>query len=516
MVIITTAITITTMSALPQYVPVPLSEDPDERVSPAAGVHDGLDLLPPPSPRSSSRKQALLKRFGLLLHRVLLFLLPSFTQRYFAPQKEPAVEKRRPTDYLDGVRGVASLVVFIFHWSAAAHPEVNSGYGQGDNWSVLQLPFIRIFFSGAAMVAIFFVVSGYVLSQRCIVLIRQQSHGDLMKALASLTFRRAMRLFLPSIVSSFLAYLCQRAGMLPLPKKGYEPGFVNDTSMYFSFLSNTLLNVWTWNIDFKGWYNPHLWTIPVEFRCSMVLFLVVLGLSRCRTPIRVLVECGILLNCFLYSRWDVALFMAGMLLAEATEHYAPQKMQQPHPPVDELDEKPRNKSSFRSKVVTCILVLNLIIGVYLAGYPRDNASKTPGYAFLSTLWPRSKSYKRRVWHAYAAMLIVSSITFLPRCQRPFTTRFARYLGKISYALYLVHGITNRTFGKAMRNSIWRITGKEGWWRFNGGWLLTTVLYVPIVFCVADIFWRAVDMTAVRFARGIENRCGVKTARVEDR
>ncbi|MCJ1226720.1 hypothetical protein MMC12_003373 [Toensbergia leucococca] len=445
-----------------------------------------------------------------------ILLLPSFIHCHFQPNDSTFSEKKklaakRSTDYLNGIRGVASLVVFIFHYTSEVHPEVvNNGYGQGDNWSLLQLPIIRIFFGGAAMVSVFFVVSGYVLSHRCLTLIRSRSYSDLVSTLTSLTFRRAMRLFIPSFTSSFLAYLFVVFGFLKPPTSNYQATFLTDTTSYIHYLDDFLFNVWTWKIDYHGYYNAHLWTIVVEYRCSMVLFLMILGLARCRTMIRLILEAGITLHCFLHVRWDVALFSAGMMIAEVNIIYESKAKTQDFE-VDDLPEidRTRRKVSVKSIARVSILVFCLMLGIYLAGYPRDHANKTPGYMFLSSLWPYKYSYKRRFWHAQAAILIVSSISFLPICQKIFTTRVARYLGKISYALYLVHGLMNRTFGRAITSAVWNIVGRDGWWAYNGGWALASLVYVPCVFWVADLFWRGIDIPAVRFARWIERMCFVR-------
>ena len=85
-------------------------------------------------------------------------------------------------------------------------------YGDGNHHSFFQLPFVRLFYAAEAMVAVFFVVSGYVLSHRCVRHARSGDYGVCFRILSSLALRRVFRLFLPAIAASFLAYLAQRAG----------------------------------------------------------------------------------------------------------------------------------------------------------------------------------------------------------------------------------------------------------------------------------------------------------------
>jgi len=62
------------------------------------------------------------------------------------------------------------------------------------------------------MVAIFFVISGYVLSYKGLKLAREGKGGKLLDSLGSSVFRRWLRLHLPVIASTFLAFLLTRTG----------------------------------------------------------------------------------------------------------------------------------------------------------------------------------------------------------------------------------------------------------------------------------------------------------------
>jgi hypothetical protein len=65
-------------------------------------------------------------------------------------------------------------------------------------------------------------------------------------------------------------------------------------------------------------YNGHLWTIPVEFCGSIVVFVTVLGLSGGKRDgwMRILIGMGLVGNSLVNGRWDVSLFLGGMVLAE--------------------------------------------------------------------------------------------------------------------------------------------------------------------------------------------------------
>ncbi|KAI1093278.1 acyltransferase family-domain-containing protein [Rostrohypoxylon terebratum] len=425
------------------------------------------------------------------LWRALAFLKPSFlgrrsstsdaSEKSGAPAKKPYA-----TEYLDGVRGVASLIVFILHWTHTPYPVVNSGWGYKDNRSFWLLPFIRLIYSGAAMVSVFFVVSGFVLSHRFIQRMHRREYNELFSGLTSLTFRRAIRLFLPAFASSTLAFLCACVGLVSVPKKVDGKPFHHSLNSYLEYLDMES-NPWDWDADFSGFYNPQLWSIAVEFRGSMVIFLLLVGLAKTRTAVRLAVEGVIMAHSFGHRRWDVALFIAGMTLAE----------------LEVLLKKPKNPLA--RKLVNALLILTMILGLFLCGYPRDHNTATPGYVWSKYVWPLT-AYRRRFWLAIGAILFVGPMVFFPSVQSFFLTRPARYLGRISFALYLVHGLGNRTIGKWLLSTCWAYIGKEGYWPYAISFVISTTLYFPIVIWASDVFWRGIDVPSTNFARWLEKKC----------
>ncbi|KAK7746555.1 hypothetical protein SLS62_009352 [Diatrype stigma] len=402
-----------------------------------------------------------------------------------SPEK-PALPKSR-TEYLDGVRGVASLIVFALHWTHVYYPSVNSSWGYKDNTSLWLLPFVRLIYSGAAMVAVFFVVSGFVLSHRFIQRMHRHEYPELFASLSSITFRRAIRLFLPAFASSLLAYICTDLDLVSVPNKVDGKHFTHGLAAYFDFLDMES-DPWNWDVSFFGFYNPQLWSIAVEFRGSMVVFLLIVALARVRPVVRLGVEGLLVLHGFTHKRWDAALFVVGMIIAEIEILY------------------PRGPQSPSKKRMTdIVLYLTLTLGVFLSGYPRDGNTETPGYMWSQYVWPYT-AYRRRFWLAVGSILIVAPMAFLPVVQGLFLTRPARYLGRISFALYLVHGLGNRTIGTWITGACWSIFGHEGDWQYAISFAIATVTYVPIVIWASDIFWRAVDIPSTDLAKWFEKKC----------
>ena len=75
---------------------------------------------------------------------------------------------------------------------------------------------------------------------------------------------------------------------------------------------------WPWAWDHELWppYDVHLWTIPIEFNHSMLLFIAILCLSRLRLLVRRGLNLALLVYFMLCGKWAAFEFFAGMFLAE--------------------------------------------------------------------------------------------------------------------------------------------------------------------------------------------------------
>ncbi|KAI4099136.1 MAG: hypothetical protein L6R37_006092 [Teloschistes peruensis] len=385
--------------------------------------------------------------------------------------------------------------------------QVYESYPADYNNHILQLPVIRLCYGAEAAVAVFFVLSGYTLSRQPIAAI---SSGDLGKAnvvLSSLVLRGGLRLFGPAVMASLLAYLAQRAGWMP--DKGLPSGYVrdiwNDSKLYLAYLG-TLFDIWTWEIDLavgEWWFNPHLWTVPVEFRCSMVVFLLTTGTQRCTAGVRLAAEVVLITQSMWVWRWDVLAFAAGTLVAEL-EHQRPKILQSSDLPmylVSSRWNQELTKHLWHGLVLRMLLWSVFILGMYLASYPYIPPKE--GIFFSKLAW--MVNYKvegRRIFHVIAGTLILLAIVHEPFLQIPFQTAFPRYLGRISYAFYLLHGLLIRVVGSRILHRSWKITGTEGR-QLDAGFLLGFTLLIPLVVWTADLFERAIDRPCILCAKRLE-------------
>lgn len=147
----------------------------------------------------------------VILWRGVIFLVPSFLQGRHA-REQICPSKLAPTAYLDGMRGLAALFVFFCHYFYQAFTIAKS-WGTGeDNYHFLKLPIVRLWYQGPPAVCVFFIISGYALSYRPLKLIRDGAMSDLATTMSSLTFRRGIRLYLPTAISTLMIIILLRMG----------------------------------------------------------------------------------------------------------------------------------------------------------------------------------------------------------------------------------------------------------------------------------------------------------------
>ncbi|KAI8280964.1 hypothetical protein K4K56_011961 [Colletotrichum sp. SAR 10_98] len=444
-------------------------------------------------------------------------LLPAFVVSpfiYFTrpPSNEPQRRKLNHTAYLDGLRGVAAFVVYIFHFSYLWFPDLGWGYGFEGHRLFLQMPIIRALHSGRASVTVFFVISGFVLTLKTLTMIHNGKGDQALSTLAGSAFRRPFRLYLPIFAATFIIALLVYGGNYvrdpsgaPVPPRGET---LEDQLQHWFWSTVNLMNPFRPIINrenMKGSeYDGHLWTIPVEFKGSLLVFFLLLIFARTKRWIHMVSVMGTGVWLVHTGDWDQALFCAGLLLAEMSI-ILPNGSPQSETPEDET-------LGYRKTIITNLgssighvfrhagTFALFFLGMHLFSYPQNNGSSTPGFITISQwvpayyqasgeriqlFWisigaivfifalmysptvssslhvplPRFCNF-RLPWHQTSASINdgdkqeFSAATFSdreaarpePLLQRPFTTSFAQYLGRISYSLYLWHGAINHMVG----------------------------------------------------------------------
>ncbi|KAF3910910.1 hypothetical protein ABW20_dc0108707 [Dactylellina cionopaga] len=493
------------------------------------------------------------KIWSLLLSG-FIFLIPSFLSSRHS--KGHSIRNLASTAWLDGLRGIACLIVFVFHFQNAYFSCWGDTYvfdGTGNSY-FLQLPIIYLLRSGPPMVHIFFIISGFALSYKSVKLMRKPvshltSHA-ILSNIASSIYKRYLRLILPCGGIFILVICFTAAGWYePYARLGFPTANVEvRPPLQESLYAQIKWGVWDFyefsilmslvfvRSPYWCYSNPHMWTIPTEFKQSLYLFLSIVGMSHLKRWLRVKVILpGLVMLALHQGIWQLSLFHFGFFLAEIhTDIIATQEDTPLSEPGSSLPicESPRLWSNRSLELLKRHGPTTLFfIGLYLCSYPENipDTNLPTGFGNLTLYWTPS-SYTglgiRVFWRTLGAQFICFALLFMPSIQSILCTRFPQYMGRISFALYLVHGAINKTLGYHVVDWGWEKIGVNAIWEHDLqtgdkqlsdlpqsvesmriAVVISTFLFIvgPITICVADVFWRVFDAPSVKFVRWLEGK-----------
>lgn len=470
------------------------------------------------------------------LRLMAIFLLPSFVIARFFPDLAPSPGKPHKTAYLDGLRGVAAVSVVIFHYSNAMYTCMACAWGTRGNDGFIALPFVRLLYSGPFAVCLFFVISGFALSIKPVEYMLDKG-GDgqkLFKSLNSAAFRRPIRLYVPAWASAFVVFLVLTTGVMDAwgfrerataVKNGSGPdrtihrrdevpnasntvthgspvheisAFKNIENLFLIWFNGCVRMLCIFDTSQPAErmghpFNSPLWSIVVEFRASIVLFLVQLAVANVRRNARIYLTVFLMVFSSYVGNWEMVLFIGGFLLAQID-------------PLIPAWEAQLLSKRLHFQLWNGFLVFSLVCGLYLASYPDYYAQDAPGYSTLAKLVPKSYAHESaRFWQGIGGICIVFAVGRLPLVAGFFASKPIRWIGQISFALYLIHSMVLVTWGVSALYYIWGITGREDQFMETVGFFISIFFLLPVAMWLADIFWRLVDTPSVTLARWVETK-----------
>ncbi|KAK4946359.1 hypothetical protein LTR10_014557 [Elasticomyces elasticus] len=437
---------------------------------------------------------------NILTRRFLISILPQYLQ----PGGLKAPPNLRSTAYLDALRGYAAWAVVNHHFYWENH--------------YLKLPFIDVIHSGRAMVDIFFVISGFVLSHNLLQKIRNKKEQQLLRSLASSTFRRYVRLYFSAGFAALVSMLLIRMNAMRhpiVPRKGSFCAQLGDFLRDMLRFSNPFAEV-------RGYfgkpstpnskYHTYLWTIPAEFRGSMVVFFFCLACCKMSTTHRTIACWLLILLCYAWDATYVALFMFGVFLAERSLSRPAPDADLPAPEIQQLQlevgEHARRqrwrRDSFMSTGQYLVASIALIVGIFLCSQPHNLGREGPWpWPYLSQVvpswWRGEEAGREHFWLSIAAGLIVYALETCPPLQRPFNWGVSQYIGKLSFGIYVMHLLVARVFWDVPLHDlrIWLGGGQKAY-------CVAYVIFMFLVFWAADYFIR-VDRHIIAFGRWLEKK-----------
>ncbi|KAK5043596.1 hypothetical protein LTR84_011403 [Exophiala bonariae] len=429
------------------------------------------------------------------LKQALIQALP----RLYRPASLRIESAPGPTAYLDALRGYAAWNVFLAH-----------GYKDYHFWYNHQ-PFLSALMAGEAMVSLFFVISGYVLSYRLLVYSRTRSSEKVLLGLASSTFRRGMRLYGSTTVALFAALILVRLGLY---NGGKWPVYIESLSsqlydwfwtlVYFcNPFANTIYGYYTEG-GLQNKYLGPMWTIPVELRGSMVIFIYIAATCKLHVYTRVALTCLLIIVCYIWIALYIAEFFMGMLVAEIALLCYPERLAA-------AVSLPEHGTKLQQQNVTskCFWTLVFIVGLFLLGQP-DSDTNALGifgdwpWAFLRSWLPGYLGFgDRTYWYlGIGSFFLVLGLEMYPTLQAPLRYGWSQYVGELSFGIYALHvPLLVAIIGHWYEVDVRQAYGWDKGWGVLPGALIMHVA----VFTCADYFNR-IDKRIVRLGRWVQEQC----------
>lgn len=463
-------------------------------------------------------------------------LLPSFISQRSASSPPPRGQRLA----LSGLRGLACMMVFQGHYLSVYTSTKASWYRH--------VPFIQIFVEGGGAVPIFFIISGYVLSRRPVKLMREERYSDMLKAIASATLRRGPRLFIPCFVAGFLTMLLTAFGAFdtamviwkdlapPVMGPFEHPPLPTLFYRYWLHVQWLLSAIYPFEIsvdqlDYYS-YDPHQWSIPVEFYSSLAMFATIIAVSQLRTSWRITSLLGLYFYLYMSSRQRCTTFFTGLLIAEGEAAIEAHRYRRsPGLPGSRSSSEPSDQissddsrlgqallcylTSFSHRTVEILSAIAMIIGVTMltAHYNEDGISENiPHWIARHVFWLPDLFL---IYHG--GMLIVVATMCSTFFEPLFTNALTLYLGEISFGIYLVHGSVFKSLGYyIIPLAVQRATGLSASDQVDAAWfskmsqgqaflagLLSYIIVCPVVIWAADLFWRFIDKPSVAYTKRLE-------------
>ncbi len=381
-------------------------------------------------------------------------------------------QKNGNVAYLDSIRGIAAFLVFINHFSLAFYPSYFSQKPEASHLNGFEMAYSITYWSfitnGGFQVAIFFVLSGFVLSRKYFLT------DDLEVAISGL-HRRFIRLYVPIAVTLIISYILLTSNLI-----------TNDASSRIT-LSDWFIKQWrisepasrlwgslTYGTMFAGdaSFDTCLWTMSYEFYGSLFVFSF-LVFTHFAKRYRLLMMFFAMYYFYMSKSPFYMAFVLGMTMC-----YTEQWMK-------------KRQGIATTIIATGLLVFSLLLGSIPFCSPLPDS--------------RQEAFKDIVWDytpwclTIGAYLLVLSYVMSPLLQKIVSFKPLRFLGYISFSLYLIHPLILGSFSSSMFLSFYN-SSKD----YNGSVIKVFVATVAVLIPISWVMARYVDQSGITLAKKVYN------------
>jgi peptidoglycan/LPS O-acetylase OafA/YrhL len=379
--------------------------------------------------------------------------------------------------YLDGIRGLAALFVFFHHFflvfytayfnfdPASSHLHLwDIRYGQSP------LSFIS---NGNFCVCIFFVLSGLVLSYKYFTTER-------IEVVVASAQKRFLRLYIPVAFTLVVAFIMVRLHLFfnaPVSAITGSGWWFADKWVGAGSFSGLLHSLYVGTMfRSENTLDTSLWTMTIELAGSFFVF-AFLALTHHTRNRRMAIG---IVALYLVATGQVynLLFLSGIGLNYAMRSFA----------------------RYSPAVVGVLAALLLVSGLVFGSYPSGNDITGTLFGHFMHSTHSYMSY----FHAIGAFMVVLAFVISPLLQRFISFRPFRFLGYVSFSLYLIHPLLIGSFSCYLFMRLFPMLG------YNAAVLVVFSSTGIVLLLLSWLMARYIDDPGIRLARYVYERWGRKT------
>lgn len=368
--------------------------------------------------------------------------------------------------WVDGVKGLACLLIFLHHFSVGFYPASYFGETQtvhsAFDLAFSQSPF-SFFCNGNFLVHIFCLLSGFVITY--------SFSGD-MRKLSNSVFKRYFYLSLSVLSVSLLVLILYKLNLFSNMSAAQITGSSNWLGVYYNSpltlknaIQTSFIDVWFYG---NAEFNTVFWMLTYILRGSAITYLINIALQDKKEGALVFVL--VFVTIYYHLKSLNAVFCCGIILAKLYKKYA-------------------HKTGWIASTIGMILIL---IGCFFGGYPTgiQPTNIYTRFGFTDYYSP----------HFIGAVLTVAGIMLCKPVVRLLSTKVFIFLGNISFPVYLLHIPITFTFG----TSFFLLLYKENV-NYHWGSILTFIATLVLVIGISYLYHATVEKAITKLLKTLSNR-----------
>lgn len=325
----------------------------------------------------------------------------------------------RRIEWIDGLRGIACLGVFVYHFIRYVFPATYSGFLSDVKVCDMEMYLannpLSIIVNGNFYVCLFFVISAFVLSM-------QVSKNNNKREIAMISLKRYPRLAIPVFIIGIISFIIGKLLLFV----GIDAQIPAQNLSVFRLIKVLLFD--TWFIGSQEVLSV-FWMLSILFYGSFITIIIATIVSSVKKPYSIFILCVCSVFISMINMYYLS-FSLGIFLQYIYENRK------------EQIERLRDSKSFKKYF---LIIFILFIGILAGGYPSfllypltDVNSFDSGVYEIFRIFPDTIYFSSHLFHIIGAGCILFLVMISNNLQKFLSFRLVQFVGKISFSLYIIH------------------------------------------------------------------------------